>query len=200
MKQASRDTGPMRGCAHLGFVSRPAPVQPPRMRVGQKPRSRHGGNWCLGEAQASPTRKGPYRWKAPRIAEVVRWSRSSGRNDLGGSRPGGPTRRRERQVRRKPERERRQGCQRLATWAASVDKIPGSVINPRNRGECGTPKRRKRCACAPPPPVQDGGSQNPSSRARRKLRGQRREPTSTGNRSREFGKQTSDERIESVLI
>lgn len=43
VKQASRDTGPMRGCAHRGFVSRPASVQPSRMRVGAKPHPRHDG-------------------------------------------------------------------------------------------------------------------------------------------------------------
>jgi hypothetical protein len=46
-----------------------------------------------------------------------------------------------------------------------------------------------------PLPRSCGGSQSPSLRTRRKSRGQCREPASTGNRSREFGKQTSDERI-----
>jgi hypothetical protein len=123
------------------------------------------------------------------------WSRGSGRYGLGGFRPGGPTRRRERQVRRKPERKRRQERQRSATWAAPADKTPGTAARLESRGECGTPKRRTRVCVRTPSPGNDGGSQSPSSRARRKFRGQRREPTSTGNRSREFGKQTSDERI-----
>jgi hypothetical protein len=46
-----------------------------------------------------------------------------------------------------------------------------------------------------PLPRSRGGSQSPSPRTRRKSRGQRREPASTGARSRELGKQTSDERI-----
>jgi hypothetical protein len=37
VKQASRDTGSMCGCAHRGLVSRPALVEPPRMRVGLNP-------------------------------------------------------------------------------------------------------------------------------------------------------------------
>jgi hypothetical protein len=71
VKQASRDARPMLW------------VRPPRFRLqarvgptaahegGAKSRSRHGGLQRLGEAQASPTRNGPYRRKASRIEEAV---------------------------------------------------------------------------------------------------------------------------------
>jgi len=55
VKQASRDTGPMRGCAHRGFVSRPAQVQPSRMRAGQKPARGTMGpapRWSVSSANA----------------------------------------------------------------------------------------------------------------------------------------------------
>jgi hypothetical protein len=122
-------------------------------------------------------------------------SRASGRDGLGSSHPGGPTRRRESRsnenrrgrsdgdVRGRPHRSRR------------LDNIPGSVAN-LERGVNVARQAEKRVRVCTPSPGQHGGSQNPSFRARRKSRGQCREPTSTGNRSREFGKQTSDERID----
>lgn len=128
MKQASRDTGPMRGCAHRGFVSRPASVQPPRMRVGQNPARGTEDptpRWSASSANA----KWPLSMEGVSDRTSRCWSRGSGGSGLGGSCPGGPTRRRERMVRRKPERERRQRRQRSVTSVASVENIPGTVAS-----------------------------------------------------------------------
>lgn len=43
VKQASRDAGPMRGCAHRGLGSRPALVSTAAHEGGAKSHSRHGG-------------------------------------------------------------------------------------------------------------------------------------------------------------
>jgi len=95
VKQASRDAGPMRGCAHRGFTSRPASVQPSCKRVGQNP--------ARGTVDPASRRSASFAHaKWPLSMEGVpdrtnrRWSRGSGRSGLGGSCPGGPTRRRER--------------------------------------------------------------------------------------------------------
>lgn len=71
MKQASRDTGPMRGCAHRGFVSRPALVQPPRMRVGLKPRSRHGGPDASMERKLRQREMAPIDGRHPRSGKQL---------------------------------------------------------------------------------------------------------------------------------
>lgn len=94
MKQASRDTGPMRGCAHRGFVSRPALVQPPRMRVGLKSHSRHGGPNASMERKLCQREMAPIDGRRPRSGKQL-LSRSIGITGLGSYCPGGPTRRRE---------------------------------------------------------------------------------------------------------
>lgn len=99
----------------------------------------------------------------------LRWSRGEGGSDLDGSRPGGPTRRRERTVHPKPERERdrdvRGRPQRPRRWRTSPARSHAS-----NRGYCGTPKRRSGVRVHPLPRPR-GGSQNPSFHTRRKPRG-----------------------------
>ena len=181
------------GCAHRG--------QRIQARVGStaahegraKPGSRHGGHQRLGGAQASPTRNGTYRWKAPPIGQAVAGHAAAVETVLAALAREDP-REGVKVVPPKPERERRQGCQRSVPWAASVDKIPGPVTNPRI-GVNGIRRSGDTGVRAHPLPRSRGGPQSPSLRTRCKPRGQCREPASTGNRSREFGKQTSDERI-----
>jgi hypothetical protein len=75
------------------------------------------------------------------------------------------------------------------------DNIPDTVTKPP-REVNGTRRSGDTGVRAHPLPRLCGGSQSPLQRARRKPRGRHREPASTGNRNREFGKQTSDERID----
>lgn len=76
---------------------------------------------------------------------------------------------------------------------------PPARLQASNRGECSSPKRRSQAQRVRLLPRPSGGPQSPSQRAERKPCGLYREPASTGTRSHEFGKQTSDERIGGCL-
>lgn len=98
------------------FSPRPVSVKPARMRVLLPKDSRHEGHRDLGGAQALPTRNGPCRWKASAIRVHHRPSHGVGSANLGGSRPGGPTRRRDNR-----SDENRQAGE--ATRTSEVDRI-----------------------------------------------------------------------------
>jgi len=83
------------GCAHRGLGSRPALVQPPRMRVGLNP-ARGTVDPASRRSASFAHAKWPLSMKGVPDRRSRCWSRSSGGNGLGGSCPGGPTRRRER--------------------------------------------------------------------------------------------------------
>lgn len=182
------------GCAHRGFGSRPALVQPPRMRVGLNP--------TRGTADPAPRRSASFahaKWPLSMKGVPDRtnrcWSRSSGRNGLGGSCPGGPTRRRERWSQ---ENRSGRGDRNVRGWSHGQGRrIKSPALSRSLESEVnGTRRSGDTGVRAHPLPRIRGGPQSPSLRARCKPRGQYREPASTGNRSREFGKQTSDERID----
>lgn len=120
-------------------------------------------------------------------------SRGGGRNGLGDSRLGGPTRRRESwPIQNQTER----GDKNVSglPHGPSSGRTSPARSQASNRGECGTPKRSQGCACTPPPPAMRRAPK-PAVPRQAQAWWKHREPTSTGARSREFGKQTSDERI-----
>lgn len=169
MKQASRDDGSMRGCAHRDLESRPASVEPPRMRVGQNPA--RGTVALMSRRSASSAHaKRPLSMEGSPGRGSRCCSRGSGRSDLGGSHSGGPTRRRASWSNQNRSERGDRGVRRSVATAASAENIPGTVaslereaIAARRSGETGVrvhPLPRKR-----------GGSQSPSPRARRKSRG-----------------------------
>lgn len=97
-------------------------------------------------------RKGPYRWKPSRIGHRRCCSRGSGKTGLGSSRPGGPTRRRDEKVQRKPEQETRQRWKRSVAPAASADNTPGTVASPEAGASAARQKRRTWTrVCVPSP-------------------------------------------------
>jgi hypothetical protein len=140
------------GCAHRGFVSRPALVQPPRMRVGLNP--------ARGTVDPAPRRSASFvhaKWPLSMEDTPDRgnrcWSRGSGRYGLGSSCPGGPTRRRESWSHENRSgrgdrgvRGRSHGPRRRITSPARSRSLEEEVNGTRRSGDNG-------CACAPPPPV-----------------------------------------------
>jgi hypothetical protein len=107
------------------------------------PRSRHGGRSYLGEAQASPMRNGPYRWKARHGSSFPIVSHVSAESDPRQLQSG---RAHAKAWKRSPPRT---GTGE-ATGASEVGRIGHAGKNTSRasgapqKGECGTPKRRSR--------------------------------------------------------
>jgi hypothetical protein len=132
------DGGGAKGETGVAWIGIDAWVRPPRFRLqasvgataahegGPKSRSRHGGHRCL-DGRKPVDAKRPLSMKAVPDRENRCCSRGSGRIGLGSSRPGGPTRRRDKEGPTRTGRETRQGWQRSAASAASVDNTPGTV-------------------------------------------------------------------------
>jgi hypothetical protein len=174
---------------------------PPRfvsqVRMGATPAHEGKANASLAARRALVPRQGESpadaKWPLPTEGALGRRShcrsRGGGGSGLGSSRLGGLTRRR-------GHRPPKTGA-RDATGASEVSRIdharkntPHAVKESPERGGCGSPKRGTGHVMTSPPRPR-GGSQNPPLPLRAQARGMHREPTSTGTRSREFGKQTS---------
>lgn len=97
-----------------------------------------------------------------------------------------------------PEREKRQGQQRLAAWASSVENIPVVVSSPELGVNAVRRSGDQDAACASPPPA-TRWAPKPVAPHAAQVAWTHRDLASTGTRSQRFGKQTSDERIGGCL-
>jgi len=158
------DGGGAEGEAGVARYGTDAWVRPPRIRiqasVGSTAAHEGGLNPTRGTedptprwSESSANAKRPLSMKGVSDRTSRCWSRSSGGSGLGGSCPGGPTRRRE----RKGPTKTGAGEATEASEVGHIGRVGGEHPRhgrePRSRGECDTPKRRHGCACAPPPPV-----------------------------------------------